>query len=345
MDKKRLEFDDGKSRKFWEISVEGNAHTITFGRIGSAGQIKKKEFASPQAAQADAAKLVAQKLKKGYSEASEAEEESPAAPGPVGAKKVSLKDILAMKEAAAKKAGKKVAAKKTVAKKAVAAKSAGSASSLASLETAPDQRSALFEYLKPLLTQSPECEKLLERLLEGFQELSLSGDGGFEFSFSDTREDEEYTVTFLEPFTGTPDESVPSSMIDFCRVHNGVEWTGYLDSGFNGLTDNGEVASGGWECEALEEAEKSNADFLKKLKDAGLEVDDVPGPFDYGQNWLILHPGEKNKIGESRLYFVSHGDCKAVPVKAAENLRWGPIVLRVMVQNMLGRSGFTEVYD
>ncbi len=32
-------FQVGSSKKFWRIEVEGAAHTIRFGRIGSAGQI------------------------------------------------------------------------------------------------------------------------------------------------------------------------------------------------------------------------------------------------------------------------------------------------------------------
>ncbi len=63
---RRFEYSDGKSNKFWEIAVDGVAHTVTYGRIGTAGTTKTKEFASAQAAEADAEKLVTDKVRKGY---------------------------------------------------------------------------------------------------------------------------------------------------------------------------------------------------------------------------------------------------------------------------------------
>ncbi|MBX3245987.1 MAG: WGR domain-containing protein [Myxococcales bacterium] len=68
MQKRYFEFDDGKSSKFWEVSVDGKTHTVRYGKIGTAGQEKTKSFASPEAAEKDANKLVAEKTKKGYAE-------------------------------------------------------------------------------------------------------------------------------------------------------------------------------------------------------------------------------------------------------------------------------------
>jgi DNA ligase-1 len=65
---RRFEFVEGGSSKFWEISVGGSEHTVRFGRIGTQGQTKTKSFATEAAAEADAAKLIAEKTKKGYSE-------------------------------------------------------------------------------------------------------------------------------------------------------------------------------------------------------------------------------------------------------------------------------------
>jgi predicted DNA-binding WGR domain protein len=65
---RRFEFSEGSSNKFWEIRVEGKSHTVRFGRIGSDGQTKTKDFASAATAQADADKLIAEKTKKGYEE-------------------------------------------------------------------------------------------------------------------------------------------------------------------------------------------------------------------------------------------------------------------------------------
>ena len=54
---KRFELSDGKAKKFWEIAVEGSAHTVRYGRIGAKGTSKEKSFASPEAAAADAEHL------------------------------------------------------------------------------------------------------------------------------------------------------------------------------------------------------------------------------------------------------------------------------------------------
>ncbi len=66
MAKTYLEFRDASSSKFWEISVEGNSHTVRFGKIGTDGQSKTKKFKSPELAKKDADDLTASKTKKGY---------------------------------------------------------------------------------------------------------------------------------------------------------------------------------------------------------------------------------------------------------------------------------------
>jgi predicted DNA-binding WGR domain protein len=63
-----FEFVGGGSSKFWEISVEGNAVTVRFGRIGTRGQSQTKRFADPQTADHSARRLVAEKTHKGYKE-------------------------------------------------------------------------------------------------------------------------------------------------------------------------------------------------------------------------------------------------------------------------------------
>ncbi|MGE3808839.1 MAG: WGR domain-containing protein, partial [Gemmataceae bacterium] len=63
-----FEFNDGKSNKFWNIELDGEAFTVTFGRIGTGGQTQIKEFPSDDKAQAAHDKLVAEKLAKGYVE-------------------------------------------------------------------------------------------------------------------------------------------------------------------------------------------------------------------------------------------------------------------------------------
>ena len=67
--KRELIYMDAKSSKFWNIQLEGNSHTVTYGRIGSAGQSSNKSFPSEDAARKDAEKLVKEKLGKGYVDA------------------------------------------------------------------------------------------------------------------------------------------------------------------------------------------------------------------------------------------------------------------------------------
>jgi len=83
----RYEFSDGKSDKFWEVAVTGSTLSVRFGRIGTQGQTKDKDFASHEAAEKEKTKLVKEKTGKGYLACGNA---SPAAATPAAspAKKV-----------------------------------------------------------------------------------------------------------------------------------------------------------------------------------------------------------------------------------------------------------------
>jgi Leucine-rich repeat (LRR) protein/predicted DNA-binding WGR domain protein len=61
-----LEYRDQKSAKFWRIEVEGSRHTVTYGKIGTAGASLSKDFDGADAAKKDAQKLIQSKLNKGY---------------------------------------------------------------------------------------------------------------------------------------------------------------------------------------------------------------------------------------------------------------------------------------
>ncbi len=63
-----FELIDQSSHKFWEIQVEGNTHTVRYGKIGTDGRTQTKEFASAEEARVSADKLIRQKTKKGYAE-------------------------------------------------------------------------------------------------------------------------------------------------------------------------------------------------------------------------------------------------------------------------------------
>ncbi len=65
---RRWELVADGSAKFWEIERDGTSVTVRYGRLGSAGQTKVKDFASDALAVAHVDKLVAEKEKKGYQE-------------------------------------------------------------------------------------------------------------------------------------------------------------------------------------------------------------------------------------------------------------------------------------
>ena len=47
MAKRRFEYIDAKSSKFWEINTSGKKLTIRYGKIGTEGQTTLKELATP----------------------------------------------------------------------------------------------------------------------------------------------------------------------------------------------------------------------------------------------------------------------------------------------------------
>lgn len=63
-----FEFVDGTSSKFWEIKVAGTQVIVRFGRIGTEGMVKPKQFASADAASKYAQEIIAEKIEKGYKE-------------------------------------------------------------------------------------------------------------------------------------------------------------------------------------------------------------------------------------------------------------------------------------
>jgi uncharacterized protein (TIGR02996 family) len=63
-----FQYSDAKSHKFWNIEVSGAGFTVTYGKVGSAGQTQTKSFGTAEEAQAEADKLIREKVKKGYTE-------------------------------------------------------------------------------------------------------------------------------------------------------------------------------------------------------------------------------------------------------------------------------------
>src|SRR4051794_16458728 len=73
-----FQYSDAKSHKFWNIEVSGKSFTVTYGKVGAAGQTQTKSFASADKAQAEADKLIGEKVKKGYTETTPRAAGSPA---------------------------------------------------------------------------------------------------------------------------------------------------------------------------------------------------------------------------------------------------------------------------
>ena len=62
----RLEFHDGKSDKFWEITLNGNTTSTAYGKCDKDGMETEKSHASDEKAAKFAAKKIKEKRKKGY---------------------------------------------------------------------------------------------------------------------------------------------------------------------------------------------------------------------------------------------------------------------------------------
>jgi predicted DNA-binding WGR domain protein len=65
---RRFECVEDGAAKFWEVSIEGAAMTVRFGKKGTNGQSKTKDLGSAEAAAKEAESLIKEKTKKGYVE-------------------------------------------------------------------------------------------------------------------------------------------------------------------------------------------------------------------------------------------------------------------------------------
>ena len=144
---RRFEFSDSTSNKFWEVDVKGKTLNVTFGKIGTKGQSKPKDFATPEKAKAEMEKLIKEKTGKGYVE--------------VGGKAVK----------AAKPAAKPPAAKPPAGKKTNAG-SVGEGLSKAEKQAKAEKVLAMFkggqwELARGILESAHDEHWLFEELLEG----------------------------------------------------------------------------------------------------------------------------------------------------------------------------------
>jgi predicted DNA-binding WGR domain protein/plasmid stabilization system protein ParE len=89
---RHFEFVSGGSAKFWQVERDGAVVSVQYGRIGTTGQSQVKQLASETVAIAHVDKLIAEKVKKGYTEVASGTVTAPpppaSAPAPAPAKKV-----------------------------------------------------------------------------------------------------------------------------------------------------------------------------------------------------------------------------------------------------------------
>lgn len=141
-----------------------------------------------------------------------------------------------------------------------------------------------------------------------------------------------------------PGRTVPKSYAAVARVFGSVTWNaGAGPVGFVGVDAAGRIARSGWEPEALEEGD--NQTFLRALSRAKKRPADVRCAFSCGSNWILFDPTRKAKSGEPALAFVSHGDCKWVPLRSLDALDAGAVLLRLLAWTIAEKRGLLgDVY-
>ena len=65
---RQFKYSDNKSHKFWNIEQSGKSYTVEYGRVGSKGQSKTKDYGSEAEATKAYEKIIAEKVKEGYVE-------------------------------------------------------------------------------------------------------------------------------------------------------------------------------------------------------------------------------------------------------------------------------------
>ncbi|MDY8138532.1 hypothetical protein [Aquimarina sp. 2201CG5-10] len=206
-----------------------------------------------------------------------------------------------------------------------------------------EKKEAISKHLS-FLCKNEDDIKALHKIMNQFIKATADNDRlllTFQHALYD---DDEVIIECLAPFTG---DQGPKSWVEVANIHNGIFWEslggGYI--GFNGLQEKGYAIDQSWEYEALEEAEEENSEFIESLTKHGYGTEDTEGIIDYGQNWVIAHPGKMNQLNEPTLYFVSYGDCEAVLIQKAQNMTMGQVLLRMIAAYILDEDYFSEIYN
>lgn len=289
--KKYFELIEGSSAKFWEISLEGTKVLIRFGRIGANGQCSEKQEETESKSHDLYLKLIAEKTKKGYQEVQQM--------GQTLIEAFSTDGIMAL--------WKQIVA---------------------------GDNNALRQYLS-LLGPNQEDQMVIAKIIKRFRKADIA-DASLIVSLVplyDGEEDEDNVteITFSKPYEGPLIEELPASVMEACKIANGVSFEsaggGYL--GFMGIDDGCFVGSGGWDSGLFEED----------------EIEGLWGAMDYGQNWICFNDKQTNKLGEPQLFFVSHEGGEPKAIKKANALSFGQVTLRVISQYFTEGEELDQVYN
>lgn len=200
----------------------------------------------------------------------------------------------------------------------------------------PEQRAARFTELFAPLANSEEDRALVAALAARVTSIS---DDRRKVVFDDIE------MNLAEP--RTPAADVPASYGVLARRFSSAIWDspGGGDMGYLGIREDGTLAGdGGWECDALNEG--GNSELLEQLATAGKSLHEIQGAFACGQNWILFDPLRNNELGEAALAFVSHEDCRWVPITSADALSAGAFLLRMMARAFLDRDDLVgEIYS
>ncbi len=194
--------------------------------------------------------------------------------------------------------------------------------------------SALRQYLS-LFGPKQEDHMVIARIIKRFHRAEIVDDCLIVslVPLYDGEEDEDNAteVTFSKPYGGLGIEELPTSVIEACKIANGVSFEstegGYL--GFMGIEDECFIGSGSWDSGLFEED----------------EIEGLWGAMDYGQNWICFNDKQINKLGEPQLYFISHEGGAPKAIKKANTLSFGQITLRVISQYFTEEEELDQVYN
>lgn len=196
-----LTFKDDKSDKFWQIETEGKSFTVTYGKTGSVGVTKIKEFANAEKCEQEAAKLLAEKIKKGYTESD-------------------------------------VNKPKTESFKPSTSAAQNYLESWKSIVKSKKLSQSLVSHFS-FFADTPACEKIIVDFFKNAKQAKIIDDSlEITFLIMDEGDESEYVLRCEKPYDGEIDSSVPASYAAIARYHNGISWEGAdVPFTFNGITD------------------------------------------------------------------------------------------------------------